>query len=341
MSLPQVSMRQLLEAGVHFGHQKHRWNPKMESYIFGVRSNIHIIDLSQTVPLLHQVLVKVREVAARGGRILFVGTKRQASEPVKVAAKRCAQYYVNHRWLGGTMTNWQTISNSISRLRKLEELLSDGAETGLTKKELIGLTREQTKLERSLGGIKDMGGIPDLLFIIDTNKEVIALGEARKLGIPVAAVLDTNSDPADADFPIPGNDDAARAISLYCELVADAALDGMADAQIGMGVDPGAAENPVEPALAEVTAEMAKQEPAAKAEKPAEKKAEEKVAEPKVEKKEAKPKEEAKATATKKSADKAKKETKAKAADEEKPAVKKKPAAKKKEAKPAKEKKED
>jgi len=251
MALPPINMRQLLEAGVHFGHQKHRWNPLMEPYIFGVRSNIHIIDLSQTVPLLHQVLVKVREVAARGGRILFVGTKRQASEPVKLAAKRCAQYYVNHRWLGGTMTNWATISNSISRLRKLEELLADGADTGLTKKELMGLTREQTKLERSLGGIKDMGGIPDLLFVIDTTKETIALGEARKLGIPVAAIIDTNSNPADADFPVPGNDDAARAITLYCELIADAALDGMADAQADLGHDPGAAVNPVEPALAE------------------------------------------------------------------------------------------
>lgn len=258
MSLPQVSMRQLLEAGVHFGHQKHRWNPKMEPYIFGVRSNIHIIDLSQTLPLFHQVLVKVREVAARGGRILFVGTKRQASEPVKVAAKRCAQYYVNHRWLGGTMTNWATITNSINRLRKLEEMLSENSDTGLTKKELIRLTREQSKLERSLGGIKDMGGLPDMLFIIDTNKEVIALKEARKLKIPVAAVIDTNSAPEDADFPIPGNDDAARAISLYCELVADAILDGMADEQADMGVDPGAAVNPVEPALAEVVEKTAK-----------------------------------------------------------------------------------
>jgi len=248
MSLPTISMRELLEAGVHFGHQKHRWDPRMEPYIYGVRSNIHIFDLSQTVPLLHQALVKVREVTAKGGRVLFVGTKRQASEPVKVAAKRCAQYYVNHRWLGGTMTNWTTISNSINRLRKLEEMLSDGSSTGLTKKELIGLTRELNKLERSLGGIKNMGGLPDLLFVIDTTKEVIALGEARKLNIPVAAVIDTNSNPSDADFPIPGNDDAARAITLYCELIADAALDGMADAQVDMGVDPGAAVNPVEPA---------------------------------------------------------------------------------------------
>ncbi len=256
MSLPTIDMRQLLEAGVHFGHQKHRWNPRMAPYIYGVRSNIHIFDLSQTVPLLHQVLVKVREVTARGGRILFVGTKRQASEPVKLAAKRCAQYYVNHRWLGGTMTNWTTISNSINRLRKLEEMLSEGSNTGLTKKELIGLTRELHKLERSLGGIKDMGGLPDLLFVVDTTKEVIAIGEARKLKIPVAAVIDSNSNPDDADFPIPGNDDAARAITLYCELIADAALDGMADAQADMGIDPGAAVNPVEPAIAEVAKEI-------------------------------------------------------------------------------------
>ncbi len=269
MSLPTIDMRQLLEAGVHFGHQKHRWNPRMAPYIYGVRSNIHIFDLSQTVPLLHQVLVKVREVTARGGRILFVGTKRQASEPVKLAAKRCAQYYVNHRWLGGTMTNWTTISNSINRLRKLEEMLSEGSNTGLTKKELIGLTRELHKLERSLGGIKDMGGLPDLLFVVDTTKEVIAIGEARKLKIPVAAVIDSNSNPDDADFPIPGNDDAARAITLYCELIADAALDGMADAQADMGIDPGAAVNPVEPAIAEVAKEImetpdAKQEDDAK-----------------------------------------------------------------------------
>ena len=250
MALPEFSMRQLLEAGVHFGHQTHRWNPKMAPYIFGARSGIHIMDLSQTVPLLHQALVQVREVASKGGRVLFVGTKRAASEPVAVAAKRCAQYYVNHRWLGGMLTNWQTISGSISRLRELEALMGEGGEdTGLTKKENLKLTRELEKLDKALGGIKDMGGKPDLMFVIDTNKEGIAIKEARRLGIPVIAILDTNSNPASADMPIPGNDDAARAIQLYCELVADAVLDGMTEAQQKMGADIGAAENPIEMAL--------------------------------------------------------------------------------------------
>ena len=251
MALPEFSMRQLLEAGVHFGHQTHRWNPKMAPYIFGARSNIHIMDLSQTVPLLHQALVKVREVASKGGRILFVGTKRAASEPIATAASRCAQYYVNHRWLGGMLTNWQTISGSISRLRELEAKLGDGSEdTGLTKKENLKLTRELEKLDKALGGIKDMGGKPDLMFVIDTNKEGIAIKEARRLGIPVVAILDTNCDPASADLPIPGNDDAARAIQLYCDLIADAVLDGMTEAQANVGVDLGAAENPMEMAMA-------------------------------------------------------------------------------------------
>lgn len=257
MSLPDFSMRQLLEAGVHFGHQTHRWNPKMQRYIFGERSNIHIIDLSHTVPLLHQALVKTREVASEGGRVLFVGTKRQASEAVALAAKRCAQYFVNHRWLGGTLTNWRTISNSIQRLRALQEMLDTDGPTGLTKKELLQMTRERDKLERSLGGIKEMGGTPDLMFVIDTNKEAIAIQEARKLGIPVIAVVDTNCDPDIVDFPIPGNDDAARAIGLYCELIADAALDGMSEASARFGVDPGEAENPVETALAEPDEAMA------------------------------------------------------------------------------------
>ena len=254
MALPEFSMRQLLEAGVHFGHQTHRWNPKMAPYIFGARSGIHIMDLSQTVPLLHQALVQVREVASKGGRVLFVGTKRAASEPVAVAAKRCAQYYVNHRWLGGMLTNWQTISGSISRLRELEALMGEGGEdTGLTKKENLKLTRELEKLDKALGGIKDMGGKPDLMFVIDTNKEGIAIKEARRLGIPVIAILDTNSNPASADMPIPGNDDAARAIQLYCELVADAVLDGMTEAQQKMGADIGAAENPIEMAITSET----------------------------------------------------------------------------------------
>ena len=261
MALPEFSMRQLLEAGAHFGHQTHRWNPKMERYIFGSRSNIHIIDLSQTIPLLHQALVKVREVAASGGRILIVGTKRQASDPVAIAAKRCAQNYVNHRWLGGTLTNWRTISGSIARLRELEGVLGGQGE-GRTKKELLQLTRERDKLELSLGGIKDMGGIPDLMFVIDTNKEAIAIQEARKLNIPVVAILDTNCDPQGITYPIPGNDDAARAIQLYCDLVADAVLDGLTEGQAGMGVDIGAAEAPVEPALRRSSAKAAAPAPA-------------------------------------------------------------------------------
>jgi len=264
MALPDFSMRQLLEAGAHFGHQTHRWNPKMERYIFGSRSNIHIIDLSQSIPLLHQALVAIREVAAKGGRVLFVGTKRQASDPVATAAKRCAQYYVNHRWLGGTLTNWRTVSGSIARLRELEGVLE--TESGRTKKELLQLTRERDKLELSLGGIKDMGGIPDLMFVIDTNKEAIAIQEARKLNIPVIAILDTNCNPDGITFPIPGNDDAARAIQLYCDLLADSILDGLAAGQAASGVDLGAAEAPSEPALAKAAAA----EPAAapKAKKP-------------------------------------------------------------------------
>jgi small subunit ribosomal protein S2 len=253
-------MRQLLEAGAHFGHQTHRWNPKMERYIFGSRSNIHIIDLSQSIPLLHQALVKAREVAAGGGRILFVGTKRQASEPIATAAKRCAQYYVNHRWLGGTLTNWRTVSGSIARLRELEGVLE--GESGRSKKELLQLTRERDKLELSLGGIKDMGGIPDLMFVIDTNKEAIAIQEARKLNIPVIAILDTNCDPDGITYPIPGNDDAARAIQLYCDLMADSILDGLAAGQAAAGVDLGAAEAPVEPALARSEAAPAAAAPA-------------------------------------------------------------------------------
>jgi len=251
MALPDFSMRALLEAGAHFGHQTHRWNPKMERYIFGSRSNIHIIDLSQSIPLLHQALLKVREVAAGGGRVLFVGTKRQAQEPVATAAKRCAQYFVNHRWLGGTLTNWRTISGSIARLRELEGLLEGGEAGGRTKKEMLQMTRERDKLELSLGGIKDMGSIPDLMFVIDTNKESIAIQEARKLNIPVIAILDTNSNPDGITFPVPGNDDAARALQLYCDLIADSVLDGLAAGQAASGVDLGAAVAPVERAIAQ------------------------------------------------------------------------------------------
>ena len=249
MALPDFNMRQLLEAGVHFGHQVHRWNPKMKQFIFGERSGIHILDLSQTVPLLHQALVKVRDTAGKGGRVLFVGTKRQAAEAIADAAGRCAQYYMNDRWLGGTLTNWATVSNSIKRLRELDETIEAGESTGLTKKELLGLQREQVKLQRVLGGIRNMGGLPDLMFVIDTNKESIAVKEARKLGIPVVAVVDTNCDPQEVDFPIPGNDDAARAIQLYCNLIADAVLDGLSESSMASGVDLGASENLREPAL--------------------------------------------------------------------------------------------
>lgn len=242
MALPAFNMRQLLEAGVHFGHQSHRWNPKMAPFIYGSRNDIHIIDLTQTVPLLHQALVALRDVAAGGGRILFVGTKRQAQEPVAAAARRCAQYYVNHRWLGGTLTNWQTISHSIKRMRSIEETLGSAQSSGLKKKELLGLLRERDKLERSLGGIKEMGGLPNMLFVIDTNKESIAVAEARKLGIPVTAILDSNCDPDGITHPIPGNDDAARALALYCDLVARAIIDGLSESQVAAGLDTGEAE---------------------------------------------------------------------------------------------------
>ncbi|MBM3544211.1 MAG: 30S ribosomal protein S2 [Alphaproteobacteria bacterium] len=249
MALPDVTMRQLLEAGVHFGHQTHRWNPKMAPFIYGSRNNIHIIDLTQTVPLLHQALLTVSDTVAKGGRVLFVGTKRQASEAIADAAKSCAQYYINHRWLGGTLTNWRTISNSIKRLKSLEELLT-GDHHGLTKKELLQLTREKEKLERALGGIKDMGAVPDLMFVIDTNKESIAIAEARKLNMPVVAIVDSNCDPEGISHPIPGNDDAGRAITLYCDLIARAAIDGIERAQGAGGVDLGAADEPMaEPEL--------------------------------------------------------------------------------------------
>jgi len=243
MALPEFSLRQLLESGAHFGHRTQRWNPKMSSYLFGVRNDIHIIDLTQTVPLLHQALLAMRDVVAGGGRVLFVGTKRQAAEPVSAAAKRCAQYYVNHRWLGGTLTNWQTISHSIKRLRTFEETLNSAHTSGLTKKELLQIMRERDKLERALGGIKEMGGLPSMLFVIDTNKESIAVAEARKLDIPVAAILDSNSDPDGISFPIPGNDDASRAIALYCDLAARAVIDGLSEGQAASGADLGAAEH--------------------------------------------------------------------------------------------------
>lgn len=248
MALPDFSMRQLLEAGVHFGHQTHRWNPKMQNFIYGSRNGIHILDLAQTVPLLHQALIAVRDVVAQGGRVLFVGTKRVASDPIAEAARSCAQYYINSRWLGGTLTNWKTISNSIKRLRHLEELLSK-EDVRLTKRELLNLTREKDKLEEALGGIKDMGGVPDIMFVIDTNKEQLAIKEANRLNIPVVAILDTNCDPAGVSHPIPGNDDAGRAISLYCDLIARSALEGISLSQGRSGRDLGASENPAAEAL--------------------------------------------------------------------------------------------
>ncbi len=257
MALPEFTLRQLLEAGVHFGHQTQRWNPRMGEFIYGARNGIHIMDLTQTVPMLDAALNVIRETVAKNGRILFVGTKRQAQQPIAEAAEKCAQYYMNHRWLGGTLTNWQTVSKSIQRLKQIDEQMASGAE-GLTKKERLGMEREQGKLQASLGGIREMGGVPDLLFVIDVKKEALAVAEANKLGIPVVAVVDTNCSPAGVDYIIPGNDDAARAISLYCDLVSRAALDGMTAQMGAAGVDLGALEDtPVEEVLAEATAEDA------------------------------------------------------------------------------------
>jgi small subunit ribosomal protein S2 len=244
MSVPEFTMRQLLEAGVHFGHQTHRWNPKMKSFIYGSRNGIHIVDLAQTVPLLHQALVAVTDALAKGGRVLFVGTKKAAQEQIAEAAKRSAQYYVNSRWLGGTLTNWKTISNSIKHLRHIDETLAKDSASGLTKRELLALTREKVKLDKALGGIKDMGGTPDILFVLDTNKEALAIKEANRLNIPVVAVIDTNSDPAGITHPIPGNDDAGRAIALYCDLIGRACIEGISMAQTGAGRDIGASEAP-------------------------------------------------------------------------------------------------
>jgi small subunit ribosomal protein S2 len=248
------TMRQLLEAGVHFGHQTQRWNPRMGQFIYGERNGIHIMDLTQTVPMLDAALKAIQDIVAKGGRILFVGTKRQAQNPVAEAAEKCAQYYMNHRWLGGTLTNWQTVSKSISRLKEIDEKMETGFE-GLTKKERLGMERDQTKLQASLGGIREMGGVPDLLFVIDVNKEDLAIAEAKKLGIPVVAIVDTNCPPDGIDYVIPGNDDAARAIALYCDLAARAALEGMS-AQLGAaGVDLGAMdEAPAEEAVVEALA---------------------------------------------------------------------------------------
>ncbi|AFK53621.1 30S ribosomal protein S2 [Tistrella mobilis] len=245
MALPTFTMRQLLEAGVHFGHQSRRWNPRMAPYLYGTRNGIHIIDLRETQPQLYRAMEAVRDIVANRGRVLFVGTKRQAQELVAEGAKRCGQYYVNRRWLGGMLTNWQTISNSIRRLREIEQLLDQQADLGLTKKELLKLTRQRDNLEASLGGIKDMGGLPDALFVIDTNKEELAVREAAKLGIPVIAILDSNSNPDGVTFPVAGNDDSTKAIQLYLELVSGAVLDGIQQEMIRSGADLGALADPV------------------------------------------------------------------------------------------------
>ena len=253
MTVPTFTMRQLLEAGVHFGHHTRRWNPKMGSYIFGIRNGVHIIDLEQTVPLLHRALQAMQEVSANNGRVLFVGTKRQASEMIAETAKKSGQYFVNHRWLGGMLTNFKTISQSIKRLRELDERLGQ-ADMGITKKEQLNLTRERDKLERALGGIKEMGGLPDMLFVIDTNKEAIAVQEARKLNIPVIAVIDSNSDPEGVTYPIPGNDDALRAIALYCELAQQAVLTGLQAEAARTSGDAGTAEQVIDPVAAAAAA---------------------------------------------------------------------------------------
>lgn len=244
MAIPTFTMRQLLEAGVHFGHNTRRWNPKMKQFIFGERNKVHIIDLQQTAPMLYTAMTALQQIVSKGGRVLFVGTKRQASDQIREAAERCGQYYVNHRWLGGMMTNWKTITASINRLKHLDIALSGENNAGYTKRELLEMEREQEKLVKSLGGIKDMGGVPDAIFVIDTQKEDLAIKEAQKLGLPIIAVIDTNSDPTGITYPIPGNDDALRAIELYCELISGAILDGLKAEAVSKGVDLGSSENP-------------------------------------------------------------------------------------------------
>jgi small subunit ribosomal protein S2 len=275
MAMPSFTMRQLLEAGVHYGHHTRRWNPKMSPYIFGIRNGVHIMDLQQSVPMLHQAMEAIRSTVAGGGRVLFVGTKAQASEKIKESAKRCGQYYINHRWLGGTLTNWKTVNQSIKRMKEMEERLNEAS--GLTKKESLDLERNFKKLDMALGGIREMGGLPDILFVIDTNKEAIAILEARRLNIPVVAVLDSNSDPEGVTFPIPGNDDALRAIGIYCDLVAGSVLDGLQAEMTSAGIDLGEsvevptddfeAEATPEASIDELAAEMAPEKAAATPEK--------------------------------------------------------------------------
>ncbi len=271
MPMPIVKMKDLLNAGVHFGHHTRRWNPKMQPYIFGVRNGVHIMDLQQTVPMLGQALQAMRDIVANGGRVLFVGTKHQAKAKIAESAKRSGQFYVNHRWLGGMMTNWKTISNSINRLRDVTDILAKGEQSGLKKKELLMMERERDKLELALGGIKDMGGQPDAIFIIDVKQEDIAVKEANNLGIPVFAILDSNVDPVGVDYPIPGNDDALRAISLYCDLFSDAILDGIQAEMNKSGKDAGADVNAgVKVAAAQKEAAPAADDAPKAEEKPAE-----------------------------------------------------------------------
>ena len=339
MALPEFTLRQLLEAGVHFGHQTQRWNPRMEEFIYGERNGIHIMDLTQTVPMLDAALNVARETVARGGRILFVGTKRQASTAIAEAAEKCAQYYMNHRWLGGTLTNWQTVSQSINRLKALDEKMAVGSE-GLTKKERLGMEREQSKLQASLGGITEMGGVPDLLFVIDVKKEALAVAEANKLGIPVIAVVDTNCSPSGVDYIIPGNDDAARAISLYCDLIARSALDGMTEQMGAAGVDLGEMEDaPIEAELNadNIVEEAAKEEPVAEPATKEEPVAEEAAKEEPVAEPATKEEPVAKDAAEEKAATKEKAETKGKvsASDDDKDKPKAKSTAKAKKSKAA------
>ena len=261
MTLPTISMRQLIEAGVHFGHNARRWNPKMGQYIYGTREGVHVMDLTQTVPMLYRALEAIHDVAAKGGKILFVGTKPQAQEPIEQAAKRCGQFFVNHRWLGGMLTNWKTVSNSIKRLKELDAKIEKGELDALTKKEKMNAMREREKLFASLGGIQNMNGRPDIMFVIDTPKEALAIKEAKRLGIPVVAICDSNSDPDDIDYVIPGNDDAIRAITLYCDLVAGAVLDGIQEELAAAGVDVGASEEaPAEVMVTEVVEEAPAEE---------------------------------------------------------------------------------
>ena len=328
MALPEFSLRQLLEAGVHFGHQTQRWDPLMEPYIYGSRNGIHILDLTQTVPMLDQALNIVRETVAKGGSILFVGTKRQASSPIAEAAEKCAQYYMNHRWLGGTLTNWKTVSQSIQRLKSIDEQVASGSIEGLTKKERLGVEREHAKLKASFDGIAEMGGVPDLVFVVDVKKEALAVAEANKLGIPVVAVVDTNCSPLGVDYMIPGNDDASRAIGLYCDLISRAALDGMS-AQLGAaGVDLGEMdESPTEEILTETVEEESKSTETVEEESKSTETSEEEVKKPKEDDKKAAEKVEVttkkskaaakkpKVTAKKATASKAKKKDEGKASD--------------------------